>query len=185
MEDNYAGKLLIAQPNANSTFFEKTVILVCEHNESKGAWGVIVNKPSPIPLRMVSESVNLDIDMGEDSSFVGGPVDTHSINILHSNEVEFPNTLQVTPDLSITSSLELMELIGYGRGPQKWRCILGISGWGPGQLEGEMSGMHPWTTQHEWLTMDAPKDLLTKGLPSLWQWCITESIGTIASKYLN
>ena len=185
MEENFAGKLLIAQPNANSTFFEKTVILVCGHDQSKGAWGVIVNKPSPVPLRMVSESVSLDIDMGDSNAFVGGPVDPHSINILHTSEVEFPNTLAVTPHLSVTSSLDLMELIGHGRGPVNWRCMLGISGWGPGQLEGEMSGEHPWTKEHKWLVMDAPKNLLSRSLPGLWQGCISESVGNITSKFFT
>ena len=43
--DSLENQFLIAMPSLNDTFFERSLIYVCEHDE-KGAMGIMINRPS-------------------------------------------------------------------------------------------------------------------------------------------
>jgi putative transcriptional regulator len=177
-----SGSLLISQPTSNSNYFSNTVVLVCEHSPHD-AWGLVLNKPTMIPINGVLESMSLSTTSLPIQVFNGGPLELHTVNVLHSSDCEFDNTIRITPELSVTSSLDCLELIALGRGPTHHRIMLGFSGWGPNQLDGEMAGMPPWTPEHRWLTIPAPKDLLTRSIPGLWKQCLDESISQDVSKF--
>jgi len=57
--DNLQGYLLIAMPSLEETFFERSVIYVCEHDE-KGAMGLIINRPIGIELEDLLEQMGLN-----------------------------------------------------------------------------------------------------------------------------
>ena len=44
INENYKGKLLISSPEISDGVFDKSIILICEHN-ANGAMGFILNKP--------------------------------------------------------------------------------------------------------------------------------------------
>jgi len=67
----------------------------------------------------------------------GGPVNENKILILHSKEYK-NKTTQKFKNLSISSDYKILFEIADKKGPKKSLVILGISSWGPGQLEGEM-----------------------------------------------
>lgn len=168
LQGSLQGKILIAQPSAQSTFFEKSVVLVCEHHK-QGAWGLIINKPSQkIKVNQIAASVNIRLD-SNDSVYIGGPVESDGIHILHTPDCVMANTLWITNNVCSTSSIELLSEIAKGRGPQHWRLCMGVSAWQAGQLDGEMSGEHPWTPQHRWLTQPCPKNLFDLPTEHLWK----------------
>src|SRR5690606_38857089 len=63
------GRLLISEPFLPDPNFERTVVLLCEHNE-EGSFGFVLNKPSILKVTEVMEDL-ADIDS---VVYVGGPV---------------------------------------------------------------------------------------------------------------
>ena len=53
----------------------------------------------------------------------------------------------------MTATLEVLEAIAGGEGPNEALLALGYAGWGPGQLEDEI-------LQNGWLTCDASTELV-------------------------
>ena len=140
---------LIATEKMTDFRFSETVILMLESDEN-GAWGLAINKhlgKMPIAL-LIDPSLNTSEEREElfkknISIFWGGPVDTKEIFILHSNEYKSKSTKSYGK-ISISQDYEILFDIAKNRGPKKSLVILGYSGWGKGQLEGEMEREH-WT----------------------------------------
>ena len=62
---SYAGKVLIAHPNLDSTFFRKSVIFVYEDIERQGSQGIILNKPTKYPIRQIFNAKGIEVDYNE------------------------------------------------------------------------------------------------------------------------
>ena len=131
----------------NDNRFENTVIVMLENNED-GAWGLVINKPIghlPIAL-LIDPSLNTSKEREKLYKinipvFWGGPVETKKIFILHSNEYESESTNSYG-DLSISQDYNILFDIAKNKGPKNSLIIFGYSGWGEGQLEGEMERGH-------------------------------------------
>ena len=168
LQGSLQGKILIAQPSAQSTFFAQSVVLVCEHH-ANGAWGLMLNKPSTsVMVKHIAKDLELDY-IGDDACYVGGPVHTDGLHFLHTPDCVASNTFWITNTLCVTSSVTILREIINGRGPKHWRMFLGVSSWKGGQLEGEQSGEAPWTPQHKWLTQPVPNNILELPPQHLWK----------------
>lgn len=159
---NLTGHILVSQPKSIESIFSKGVILVAKHDEN-GAWGVMVNKPThKVTLSQVMQSTGIDYKSSA-PIYVGGPVDTHRVHVVHTLDWHSPNTVTVTPDIGITSEMSVMAAIAGGKGPNLYRTCVGLCGWSAGQLDGEFRGLPPWKSEHRWLdapaTIDAIFDL--------------------------
>src|SRR5688500_20330910 len=75
------GRLLISEPFLPDPNFERTVVLLCEHNND-GSFGFVINMPSILKVNDVIE----DIRVMEEIVFDGGSVQQDIIHflILHS-----------------------------------------------------------------------------------------------------
>ncbi|MEQ3748096.1 MAG: YqgE/AlgH family protein [Celeribacter sp.] len=150
------GKLLIAMPGMGDARFDRSVIFVCAHSP-EGAMGLIINKPTPdLAFRDLLEQ--LDITMqGDDRDILvhlGGPVEHGRGFVLHSAETPGRDTsLAVDEAFAMTATLDILEDLATGRGPDQALLALGYAGWGPSQLEAEIAN-------NGWLTTDAPRDLV-------------------------
>jgi putative transcriptional regulator len=85
--------------------------------------------------------------------FSGGPVEPEIGFVVHSAEYRRPETVAVTDQLSITSSIAILQDIGDKRGPAKALVAFGYAGWGPDQLEHEIE-------QRAWATAAADPSLV-------------------------
>ena len=138
---------LIATEKMNDNRFKKTVIAMLENNED-GAWGLVVNKPiGLIPLALlIDPSLNTSEEREElykvnIQIFWGGPVEKKQIFVLHSTEYQSETTRNYSR-ISISKDYNILFDIAEKKGPEKSLVILGYSGWGSGQLEGEMERDH-------------------------------------------
>ena len=138
---------LIATEKMQDNRFEKTVIAMLD-NDKNGAWGLVINKPIgllPIAL-LIDPSFNTSKEREELYKinipvFWGGPVETKKIFILHSKEYQSDSTNNYG-SISISNDYDILFDIAKNKGPEKSLVILGYSGWGDGQLEGEMERDH-------------------------------------------
>jgi len=150
------GKLLIAMPGMGDPRFEKSVVYMCAHS-AQGAMGLIVNKPAP-GIKMDDLLEQLDIPRGDGSRDVrvhfGGPVEHGRGFVLHTSDYEMEEqTLKVDAEFGMTATLDILQDMARGSGPERRILALGYSGWGPGQLEGELH-------RNGWLTCDATPDIV-------------------------
>lgn len=150
------GKLLVAMPDMGDPRFAKSVIYVCTHSD-EGAMGLIVNKPAEdLKFRDLLKQLNIAPAAGlrPIRVHVGGPVEFGRGFVLHSSEYSQPRaTLSVEGGFAMTATLDILEDIAAGNGPERSMLAMGYSGWGPGQLEGELA-------QNGWLIADAGEEIV-------------------------
>lgn len=150
------GKLLIAMPSMGDPRFTKSVIFMCAHSED-GAMGLIVNKPArDLEFRELLEQLNLTPSKGvpEIRVHLGGPVEHGRGFVLHGKDYSSEDsTLDVDDSFSMTATVDILEALSRGEGPNDCLLALGYAGWGPGQLEGEIQA-------NGWLTCDATSELV-------------------------
>ena len=157
---------LIATEKMRDNRFGKTVIVMFE-SDKEGAWGLVINKrigTMPIAL-LIDPSLNTSKDREKLYKinvpvFWGGPVDVKEIFILHSSEYKSDTTANFG-NISISQDYNILLDIAENKGPEKSLIIFGYSGWGSGQLEGEMERDH-WILSDIDLDITFDKDSKTK-----------------------
>jgi putative transcriptional regulator len=151
------GKLLIAMPGLNDPRFAGAVVFLCVHSESQSL-GLIVNKPmEEITFAEMMEQLDIAPRGAPPTLPVcyGGPVELRRGFVLHSSDYRARGEegLRVDHRFSMTGTLDILEDIAAGRGPQRALLALGYAGWGAGQLEDELQ-------RNDWLTADATPELV-------------------------
>lgn len=160
-----ANHFLIAMPGLRDPNFSRTVTYVCEHTEH-GAMGIVINRPMEICLGEILEQLEIEVmDHGvvDTPIYLGGPVQTDRGFVLHNQGLTYDSTLNVAPNISVTTSRDILEAIAAGKGPSLRLIALGYAGWGGGQLEQEMGA-------NAWLSGPADNDILFQvPPPRRWQ----------------
>ncbi|HYF40955.1 MAG TPA: YqgE/AlgH family protein [Ramlibacter sp.] len=156
---NLTHHFLIAMPGLEDAAFAKSVVYLCEHS-SRGALGLVINKPSDINLKHLFDKVDLPLardDLVAAPVFDGGPVQTERGFVLHEavftgeatpEEPVYASTMTIPGGLEMTTSKDVLEALATGAGPRKVLVSLGYSAWGEGQLESELA-------ENSWLTVSA------------------------------
>jgi len=160
--DQLAPGFLVAAPTLNDPNFERTLVLMCLHND-EGALGLVVNRPAPLTMQEILTQLELP-SRGDhqEQAMVGGPVAVENGMLLYrcpASAEPREDEIEVTPELRLTPSSDLLQEIALGKGPEDHLMFLGHSGWGPGQLEEEISAGSwiPATLDPE-LIFEAPMD---------------------------
>jgi len=149
------GQILIAHPNLpQGTPFEKTVIYIYQDN-IKGTLGLILNKPTEWTVEDVCHDKQHSYIGPAKSLYIGGPVNTGALCMIHSDDWTSSNTMPAGPHISISSDNFMLEKLGSGNVPAYWRMCVGMSAWQPGQLDAELKGQPPYRAENSWLTAEA------------------------------
>jgi putative transcriptional regulator len=129
MPESLRSQLLIASPRL-ADYFQRTVVLVLEHNED-GAMGVVLNRPSDAPVR---EAVPGLADLGEPDGVVhvGGPVQPQAVIALGEFEDPDDASRLVVGDLGVVDPDNPEAPL------RRARVYAGYAGWAPDQLEAEL-----------------------------------------------
>ncbi len=150
-----AGQLLVAMPQMADSRFERSVIYMCAHSKD-GALGLIVNRPFK-KITFPALLDQLDIERAPDARAIrvlaGGPVEEGRGFVLHSDDYVRDDTLKVEGGFALTATIEILKALAKGEGPSRSLLALGYSGWGPGQLEREI-------TENGWLNVPADDSIV-------------------------
>jgi putative transcriptional regulator len=155
--ESLKGQLLVAGPALVDPNFHRTVVLVGEHDE-QGALGVVLNRASEATVaEALPELAALADDLG--AVHVGGPVQPSAIVVL----ADF-----VEPERAGSIVLESVGFLPAETEPEalgelrRVRVYAGYTGWGPGQLDGELE-------EGSWIVEPAVvEDVFTKAPEDLW-----------------
>ncbi len=159
---NLTNQFLIAMPSMEDMNFSQTVTYICEHNH-EGAMGIVVNRPTNLHLNDILEQLDItdiDLEAGEESIYIGGPVQPERGFVLHSDNSNWDSTLKVTSEIAVTTSRDILESIAAGNGPRSHLVALGYAGWASGQLEDEISA-------NAWLNGPADSQIIFNTPPEL------------------
>ena len=158
-------KCLIATPAIKDPIFAESLIYMCEHS-AEGSMGLVVNHETTQVLDDIFRQ--LDIECADESIcnqpvYIGGPVNLEQGFVLHTTDGGWQSSLQVASGIHLTTSIDILQSIARGEGPDDYLVILGYAGWASGQLESELQ-------QNSWLTTNCDADLLFHQKPSdKWQ----------------
>lgn len=135
------GQLLIAMPAMTDPRFERSVIYLCAHN-AEGAMGLVVNKLfDEIDFDELLDQLEITPSGAAPQLSVhfGGPVEAQRGFVLHTAEYVGKGTVVVDDHVALTATLDILRELAEGKGPRNTLLALGYAGWGPGQLEDEIS----------------------------------------------
>lgn len=154
------GSFLISEPYLGDPNFERTVILLCEHN-AEGSFGFVINRPANILFNEIMEdSGGFDAPV-----YVGGPVQQDTLHFLH-RDPEMQDGIEILKDAFWGGNFEeLMIWINTRKLPvQDYRFFVGYSGWGPGQLQDELDA-DSWIVAN----LDDPSLVFDVAAEELWK----------------
>jgi putative transcriptional regulator len=176
--DPQAGRLLVATPLLGDPNFRRTVILVVEHEEVQGTLGVVLNRPTEIPVGQVLDQWT-DLVTDPPMLFSGGPVARNSALALAmvpgSDEPAGWRALDGAPALARLGLLDLDTPPGVlEQAIQSLRVYAGYAGWSPGQLESEIG-------EGAWHVVAAePGDIFAPDPDALWRTVLRRQEGDLA-----
>ncbi|MBL4679436.1 MAG: YqgE/AlgH family protein [Pseudomonadales bacterium] len=157
---SFKNHFLVSLPALKGNYFEDTVSLIIDHNE-QGTFGLIINKP----LNQDIDELFSEITSGFNCPvLLGGPVEQERVFFLHPTGTYFNSTLEISHEIALTTSTDIIDAMQEGSAPAGMLAIVGYAGWGATQLEQELvddawllaptSGRIAFNTPYE----DRPKD---------------------------
>jgi putative transcriptional regulator len=155
-----SGQLLVATPVLGDPNFERTVVLMLEHDE-EGALGVVLNRPSSLPVAEILPDWAGVVDEPA-MVFHGGPVGGDSaLGLVRTATAGTPLGVRLLADgwglVDLDTPVEVAApgLVGM-------RVFAGYAGWGQGQLDGEIDA-------GAWFVVEAlPGDAFAADPAVLW-----------------
>ena len=147
------GRVLIAEPFLNDTYFKRSVVFITEHND-EGSVGFVLNKPIELKVQDVIQNFPF-IDAGIS---IGGPVNTNTLHYIHTLGNLIPESIKVLDNIYWGGDFETVkDYISEGViGKEQIRFFLGYSGWGAQQLENELQ-------ENAWLVAEINSEMIMKG----------------------
>ncbi len=165
MESSLQHHFLIAMPSLADTFFYHSVVYICEHNDT-GAMGLIINRPTQVMLLDLLSHLEIENPserLTNTPVLFGGPVEKGQGMVIHDSHADWKTSVELTNNIFLTTSTDILEAIGTDSGPEHSLVTLGYAGWGEGQLEKELA-------ENSWLTVPADNEILFNTSPDKrWQ----------------
>lgn len=176
--DPKAGKLLVATPLLGDPNFRRSVVLIVEHEVVEGTLGIVLNRPTEIPVGQVLEQWT-DLATNPSVLFRGGPVSPDSaLALAHVPGTDEPLGWRALDGAPALARLGLLDLDTPPRllapAIKDLRVYAGYAGWGPGQLQAEID-------EGAWLILSAePGDVFAAEPEHLWRKVLRRQHGELA-----
>lgn len=162
------GDVLLAEPFLEDENFERAVVLICDDSED-GYIGLIQNKQ--VPDVFIGDFVE-ELAGFEAEVFLGGPVDKHLLQYVHTLGDKIENSIKLTDELYWGGDFEQLKTLISCEMVQKdeIRFFLGYAGWEREQLKKELK-------EHSWLLTNPKLEILKTTLENLWKEILLEKGG--------
>ena len=146
---------LLAMPCLSEGIFSQSITYICEHGEA-GAMGIVINRPLDLSVDEIFEHLQITTlrDYSTEPVMAGGPVQMDHGFVLHRYcEDAWEASLNVTNEVTLTTSRDILRAIANDDGPSEHLIALGYAGWAAGQLEQELA-------ENSWLTLPGNSDII-------------------------
>ena len=166
--------MLISMPQMEDENFVRSLVYICEHNET-GAMGLVINRQNNISFGDILPQLNISDRNATNIDqiiFAGGPVQPEHGFVLHTplDNKQWTSSIRVSEDLCLTTSSDVIDDIAHSCGPEHSFIALGYAGWGPGQLEQELA-------QNSWICCPFDADIVFNMPPEDRFQAATDSLG--------
>ena len=130
------GKLLIAEPFLKGMYFERSVVLLAEHDKN-ASMGFVINKKTTRTLNDYFTSVDLPNPI---PIYLGGPVSTNRLFYIHTFGDIIPGSIKIIDGLFFDGDLDILlhHLSTVNDPSTSAKFFIGYSGWGKRQLHCEI-----------------------------------------------
>lgn len=136
-DDLARGKFLIAPRESQDPNFAGTVVLLI-HYDDDGAVGLVINRPTKLPLSQLFDEVSSARKIG-DVAYFGGPVELRDVLALCRSRKKPEASIRMFGDVYLLSTKAGLEkALSSKPTPKTLRVYVGYTGWAPGQLEHEL-----------------------------------------------
>ncbi|MFN0282433.1 MAG: YqgE/AlgH family protein [Kineosporiaceae bacterium] len=173
LTERLTGRLLVATPLLTDANFERTVVLVLDHNDD-GALGIVVNRPLEVDVSAVLPSWQPHVT-APGRLFKGGPVALDSalgVVAVPGDDSEPVGVKRIIGALGLVDLDTPPEVVTGG--VAGLRIFAGYAGWGLGQLEAEID-------EGAWYVVDAEaRDPFTDAPDRLWSQVLRRQRGELA-----
>lgn len=137
---SFKHQFLLAMPNLVDPNFAQGLTYICEHSDT-GTLGLVVNKPLDLSFAELVNQIGIPLTSTEYATqpiYAGGPVHSDRGFVLHTGEASWNSSMYLGEGLHLTTSLDILEALAAGEGPEDFIIALGCASWEVGQLEDEM-----------------------------------------------
>lgn len=165
---NLSGKLIVAMPQLQDSYFAHAVIYICHHDD-EGTMGLVLtnlihNMTFADVINQLAPENMLNKNHVNFKQLVrsGGPVEIAQGFLLHSPD--YVNKRQSTPindEVYLSANIDIIRDISEGHGPNHFIPFLGYAGWDKGQLEDEI-------LNNSWLHCTPDPDFLGAPHPKIY-----------------
>ena len=155
---------LVAKTSLNDPLFQRSVILMFPASITPLVAGVIIIKPTTIPVKRVFTG-SIDLESPYDVIYFGGPVDMESSLLIRETSEPTKSEIHILKNLYLSSDPKQIAQLLKSRdsGQSHMRVFLGYSQWTKDQLEAEKM-------EDSWYQVPARPELLFSDVPSdLWK----------------
>lgn len=155
------GDILVAEPFLNDSYFERGVVLMIDHSDKDGSFGIMLNKRLRLSIHeMVKNFPQFDADV-----FLGGPVNTDQVFFIHTIGSLVPRSIDIGNGLFWGGNLYALKPMIQSEmiEPHQVKFFLGHSGWEATQLREELK-LNSWVVAKN----IKGKDIMTTKPEMMW-----------------
>lgn len=166
------GSILISEPFLQDAYFQRSVVLLVEHN-TQGSMGFVLNKKTNLIVNTFFPELE---EYPEIPIYLGGPVSANRLFFIHSlGDLIVPDSVKIKDRLYFDGDFEaLKRYMQNGHSIEgKVKFFLGYSGWTEGQLGNEIN-KNSWVVSHA-----AKENVLLADGESFWK----NSLEQLGSNY--
>ena len=151
---SFHGQFLVSMPYLKDSFFDSTLVLMCEHS-AEGAMGFVVNKQTEFSVKEIFAQLGIEDGVRLDEEIPvmsGGPVEPQRGFLLLNYPIT-DDVVEVLDGLYLASSPDVLPLAVDDLNDGNALFVLGYSGWSANQLEHEFQG-------NAWLNVPWDADII-------------------------
>ncbi|MEM1137739.1 MAG: YqgE/AlgH family protein [Bacteroidota bacterium] len=154
----HKGDVLLAEPFLEDQNFNRSVVLMCEH-QNEGSFGLVFNKPAMVSIEESNEML-----LSDNSIYVGGPVEQNTLHFIHKFDF-LEGCIALKDGIYWSGNYEHLKAL-HAQGmvhAKTCRFFIGYSGWGNEQLKSELK-------QDSWVVAKTNLQMLFEVEPEkLWK----------------